>query len=151
MGGTDQTSTLSATLTVGDRATGRLLTLTANAAGACRLTGPQRDQMLVKHRRRASFVTVTYPHGLSCRDGVGNTDKIPLPVPAAEVRGGTAFYLLGGGLAWEYARDSWALLAPGTSLVGMSALRAYQAAEGWEAGPARRPSPRRPSPGPPCS
>ncbi len=138
MGGTDQTSTLSATLTVGDRATGRLLTLTANAAGACRLTGPQRDQMLVKHRRRASFVTVTYPHGLSCRDGMGNTDKIPLPVPAAKVRGGTAFYLLGGGLAWEYARDSWALLAPGTSLVGMSALRAYQAAEGWEAGPARQ-------------
>jgi hypothetical protein len=136
MGGTDQTSTLSATLTVGDRATGRMLTLIVSAAGACRLTGPQRDQVLVKHGLRARFVTVTYPHGLICRDGIGNTDKIPLPEVAPAVRGGTAFYLIGGGLAWEYARDSWAQLAPGTTIVGMTPQRAHQAAAGWESAPA---------------
>ena len=134
MGGTDQTSTLSATLTVGDRATGRLLTLTVHAAGACRRTGPLRERMLAQHGRRTSFVKLTFPHGLSCRDGIGNTNKIPLPAPAPEVRGGTAFYLLGGGLAWEYAPDSWAQLAPGTMIVGMTALRTYQAAAGWENG-----------------
>ncbi len=138
MGGTDQTSTLSATLTVGDRATGRMLTLTVNAAGACRLTSPQRDRELVQHGRRASFVTVTYPHGLTCRDGTGDTNRIPLPAAAPKVRGDTAFYPLGGGLAWEYARDSWALLWPGTTIVGTNPQRAYQAAAGWENGPARQ-------------
>ena len=138
MGGTDQTSTLSATLTVGDRATGRMLTLTVYAAGACRSTGLLRDRMPVQHGRRTRFVTLTFKHGLSCRDGIGNTDEIPLPVPAAKVRGGTAFYLLGGGLAWEYARDSWAFLAPGTTVVGMTPVRAFQAAEGWDDAPARQ-------------
>jgi len=138
MGGTDQTSTLSATLTVGDRATGRLLTLTVHAAGACRRTGPVRHLMPVQHGRRTTFVTMTFPLGLSCRDGMGNTDRIPLPARAPEVRGGTAFYLLGGGLAWEYARDSWAFLSPGTTTIGMNAQRAYQAAAGWEDGPARQ-------------
>jgi hypothetical protein len=61
-----------------------------------------------------------------------------LPAVAPTVRGGTAFYLLGGGLAWEYARDSWALLGPGTAVAGMSPQRAYQAAAGWEDGPARQ-------------
>ena len=138
MGGTDQTSTLSATLTVGDRATGRLLALTVTAAGACRLTGRQRDRELVRHGRRGSMVTVTYKHGLACRDGIGGTNSTPLPAVAPTVRGGTAFYLLGGGLAWEYARDSWALLGPGTAVAGMSPQRAYQAAAGWEDGPARQ-------------
>lgn len=137
MGGTDQTTMLSAMLTVGDRATGRLLTLAVSAAGACRLTGPMRDQQLVRHGLRASFRTVTYPHGLKCRDGIGNAAKTPLPAAAPKVLGGTAFYLIGGGLAWEYARDSWASLAPGTALVGMTPRRAYEAAAGWESAPAR--------------
>jgi hypothetical protein len=134
LGGTDQSSTLRATLTVGDRATGRMLTLSVSAAGACRRIGPLRHQMPVQHGRRTGFVTMTFPHGLSCRDGMGGTDKIPLPAPAPKVRGGTAFYLLGGGLAWKYARDSWAFLSPGTTIVGMTAQRTYQAAAGWENG-----------------
>jgi len=135
MGGTDQTSTLGATLTVGDRATGRLLTLTVSAAGACRLTGPQRDRVLVTGPT-PSTATVTYPHELSCRDGFGNTAKIPLRATAPEVRGGTAFYLPGGGLAWEYARDSWAVLGPSTQIIGENTRRGYQAVAGWENGPA---------------
>ena len=44
----------------------------------------------------------------------------------------------GGGLAWEYAPDSWAQLTPTTeSIGGRDRLRrTYQAAAGWTNGPA---------------
>jgi hypothetical protein len=135
MGGSDEVTTLSATLTVGDRATGRLLTLTVSAAGACRLTGPQRGRVLVPGPT-PSTATVTYAHALSCQDGLGQRYVTPLRAAAPKVGAGAAFYLPGGGLAWEYTRDSWAQLVTGTTVVGMNPRRAYQAAAGWESRPA---------------
>jgi hypothetical protein len=49
------------------------------------------------------------------------------------------FYLPGGGLAWEYARDSWAQLVPSVQppegpITAGSARREYQAAAGWVPG-----------------
>ena len=134
----DQVTTLTATLVAGDRATGRLVTLTVSAAGACRITGPQRDRVLVAETPLPNFRTVTYPHGLSCNDGVGHRTVTPLAKVAPGVRGGSAFYLPSGGLAWEYAPGSWAQLTPTTeSTGGRDRLRrSYQAAAGWTNGPA---------------
>ncbi len=136
--GQDQATTLSVTLIAGDQATGRLVTLTVSAAGACRITGPQRDRVLVAEAPRPRLRTVTYPHGLSCSDGVGHRAVTPLLAVAPGVRGGSAFYLPSGGLAWEYAPDSWAQLTPTTqSIGGRDRLRrSYEAAAGWTNGPA---------------
>jgi hypothetical protein len=134
----DQVTTLTATLVAGDRATGRLVTLTVSATGACRITGPQRDRVLVAETPLPNFRTVTYPRGLSCNDGVGHRTVTPLTKAAPDVRGGSAFYLPSGGLAWEYAPDSWAQLTPTTESTGGPdrLLRSYQAAAGWTNGPA---------------
>ena len=137
MGGTDQATTQSATLVVGAQASSRLLTLTVSAAGACRITGPQRNRMLAGGPP-PSFTMVTYPHGLSCADGVGHRSVTLLSGPAADVHGGSAFHLPSGGLAWEYAPDSWAQLMPSAQSLGGpdAARRSYQAAAGWDNGPA---------------
>ena len=134
----DQATTLAATLVAGDRATGRLVALTVGAAGACRITGPQRDRVLMAETPLPNFRTVTYPHGLSCNDGVGHRTVTPLTKAAPRIRGGSAFYLPNGGLAWEYATDSWAQLTPMTESVGgRDHLRqSYQAAAGWTNGAA---------------
>jgi hypothetical protein len=136
MNGPDQATTLSVTLSAGDQATGRLVTLTVSAACACRLTGPQRDRVLAGAAPRPSFRSATYPHGLSCTDGSPQRIETALRAAARDVRGGSAFYLPSGGLAWEYARDSWAQLVPsaqGTS--GRDRLRrAEQTAAGWDNG-----------------
>jgi hypothetical protein len=86
----------------------------------------------------------TYPHGLSCSDGTGHRVVTPLRAAAPDIRGGSAFYLPSGGLAWEYAPDSWAQLTPTTQNAGGRDRlpRRYQAAAGWTpgAGPAGFPA-----------
>lgn len=136
MGGTDEATTLSATLTAGDRATLRLLTLTVSAAGACRFTGPVRARIVV-NESPPSFMTKTFPHGLSCSDGEGHQVVTPLRAAAPGIRGGSAFYLPSGGLAWEYAPDSWAQLTPSAQSVGGRDRLPlmYQADTGWAPGP----------------
>ena len=152
----DQVTTLTATLVAGDRATGRLVTLTVSAAGACRITGPQRDRVLVAETPLPNFRTVTYPRGLSCNDGVGHRTVTPLTKAAPDVRGGSAFYLPSGGLAWEYAPDSWAQLTPTTESTGGRDRLLPAPTKPPRAGRTAPPSrifPRRSSPPPPvrCS
>jgi hypothetical protein len=132
----DQATTLSATLVAGDRATGRLLTLTVSAAGACQFTGPLRASVLVSEDP-PRLMTKTYPHGLRCSDGTGHRVVTPLRAAAPGIGGGSAFYLPSGGLAWEYAPGSWASLTPSAqSPGGRDRLhRMYQAAAGWAIGP----------------
>jgi hypothetical protein len=137
LGGPDQATTVSATLIAGDQATGRLVTLTVSAAGACRVTGAQRDRVLEGADPLPTFGAVTYPHGLSCNDDMAQRSVTPLRTAAPDVRGASAFYLPGGGLAWEYAPGSWAQLTPSTrGTSGRDRLRqSYEMATGWVTGP----------------
>jgi hypothetical protein len=114
-----ESTTLSVSLSAGDAADGRLLTLTVNAAGSCRLAGP---------------------HELTCGDGGGSSGDLSSSAPA--VGGTLAFWTPGGGLAWEYARGGWAQLGPSTQVSGglptpASEHRLYAARAGWMPGPAR--------------
>jgi hypothetical protein len=114
MGLADWTTTQSVFLSAAAPATGQALVLTVQEAGSCRLTGPQLAVPPVQagpmstglHKRR-------YQHGLSCSEGAGGGGSaILLTGSAPALRGMPAYTTAYGGLAWEYARDSWAWLDP---------------------------------------
>ena len=114
MGLADWTTTQSVFLGAVAPATGQALVLTVQAAGSCRLTGPQRavppgHEGPAPPRRRER----RYPHGLSCSEGAGGGGSaVLLTGSAPPLRGMPAYGTAERGLAWEYARDSWAWLNP---------------------------------------
>lgn len=144
---TDESGSRSVMVTAGDQAAGRLLGLTVAAAGACRVTGPVQSRTQVSTSGpRAQFRTVRYRHGLSCDYGYAGSAVTPLSRAAPSVRGGAAFYSPDGGLAWQYAPDSWAQLTPWVLVTGGGTPRQYArlrylAAEGWAPGSAYLGSP----------
>jgi hypothetical protein len=116
-----ESTTLSVSLTAGDAADGRLLILTVNAAGSCRLAGP---------------------HELSCDDGGGTSQKLTLSGSGPVVDGTLAFWTADDSLVWQYARGSWAQLSPSVQApdglpTSASEHWLYDAWAGWMPRPAR--------------
>ena len=92
-------------------ADGRTLALSLNAAGACRLTGRQAFRVRQRGRDSTKWVTLTYPHWLSCGRGLG----LPITAEVPPIDGGPAYRGPVGDLIWEFGNDAWAQLTPSLS------------------------------------
>ena len=107
-------------------ADGRTLVLTLNAAGACRLAGEQAFRLRQRGQDSTKWVTLTYPHSLSCGGGLG----LPITAEVPPIDGGPAYRGPGGDLIWEFGKAAWAQLTPSFS-PSMTKKDASRAARTW--------------------
>jgi hypothetical protein len=109
---------------------GRYLMLTVDAAGACRLTGPQSLTYLGTRYQ--------FPHGLTCGGTGQHGGGLPVSDSRLAVNGAPAYWTaLHGGLVWQYAPGAWAILSPDPNPAVCVHCSQHPELTGWYETPAK--------------
>jgi hypothetical protein len=107
-------------------ADGRMVSLTVNAAGSCRITSDSLKARTAETRFWPAS-SRKFSHELDCTDFAP-----PLGKRAPDVSGSPAYWTLPqGGLAWEYGHDAWATLIPMPNAAVCVHCAVHRGLTGW--------------------